>query len=41
MLTLSRAPFGTRGNLGPTLISWISLVRPAIEDWASNLLDGC
>ena len=26
MLTLSRAPFGTRGNLGPTLISWISLV---------------
>ncbi|QBD77572.1 cytosine permease [Ktedonosporobacter rubrisoli] len=25
-LTLSRAPFGTRGNLGPTLISWISLV---------------
>src|SRR5579884_4265846 len=26
MLTLSRAIFGTRGNLGPTLISWISLV---------------
>jgi NCS1 family nucleobase:cation symporter-1 len=26
MLTLSRAPFGTRGNLGPTVISWISLV---------------
>ncbi|WP_287263902.1 cytosine permease [Thermogemmatispora sp.] len=26
MLTLSRAPFGTRGNLGPTLISWVSLV---------------
>jgi nucleobase:cation symporter-1, NCS1 family len=26
MLTLSRAPFGTRGNLGPTLISWLSLV---------------
>src|SRR5258708_19118744 len=26
MLTLSRAPFGTCGNLGPTLISWISLV---------------
>jgi len=26
MLTLSRAPFGTRGNLVPTLISWISLV---------------
>ncbi len=26
MLTLSRAPFGTRGNLIPTLISWISLV---------------
>ncbi len=26
MLTLSRAPFGTRGNVGPTLISWISLV---------------
>ncbi len=26
MLTLSRAPFGTRGNLGPTIISWISLV---------------
>lgn len=25
-LTLSRAPFGTRGNLGPTLLSWISLV---------------
>src|SRR5262249_45884740 len=25
-LTLSRAPFGVRGNLGPTLISWISLV---------------
>lgn len=25
-LTLSRAPFGTRGNLGPTLVSWISLV---------------
>ncbi len=25
-LTLSRAPFGPRGNLGPTLISWISLV---------------
>ncbi len=26
MLTLSRAPFGTRGNLVPTFISWISLV---------------
>ena len=26
MLTLSRAAFGTRGNLAPTLISWISLV---------------
>jgi nucleobase:cation symporter-1, NCS1 family len=26
MLTLSRAPFGARGNLGPTAISWISLV---------------
>ena len=26
MLTLSRAPFGPRGNLGPALISWISLV---------------
>ena len=26
MLTLSRAAFGTRGNLGPTLVSWISLV---------------
>jgi NCS1 family nucleobase:cation symporter-1 len=26
MLTLSRAPFGIRGNLLPTLISWISLV---------------
>ncbi len=26
MLTLSRAPFGPRGNLIPTLISWISLV---------------
>jgi purine-cytosine permease-like protein len=26
MLTLSRACFGTRGNLGPTLVSWISLV---------------
>jgi nucleobase:cation symporter-1, NCS1 family len=26
MLTLSRAVFGTRGNLGPTLVSWISLV---------------
>jgi NCS1 family nucleobase:cation symporter-1 len=26
MLTLSRAPFGTRGNIGPTLISWLSLV---------------
>jgi purine-cytosine permease-like protein len=26
MLTLSRVPFGPRGNLGPTLISWISLV---------------
>jgi purine-cytosine permease-like protein len=25
-LTLSRAPFGTRGNLGPTLLSWVSLV---------------
>lgn len=25
-LTLSRAAFGPRGNLGPTLISWISLV---------------
>ncbi len=25
-LTLSRAPFGTRGNLGPTLVSWISLL---------------
>ena len=26
MLTLSRASFGTRGNLGPALVSWISLV---------------
>jgi nucleobase:cation symporter-1, NCS1 family len=26
MLTLSRAPFGTRGNLGPTLVSWINLL---------------
>jgi len=26
MLTLSRASFGTRGNLGPVLVSWISLV---------------
>ncbi len=26
MLTLSRAPFGPLGNLGPALISWISLV---------------
>ncbi|MBX5448449.1 purine-cytosine permease family protein [Thermogemmatispora sp.] len=26
MLTLSRAAFGTRGNLGPTLISWLNLV---------------
>jgi NCS1 family nucleobase:cation symporter-1 len=26
MLTLSRAPFGVRGNLIPTIISWISLV---------------
>ncbi|GHO79020.1 allantoin permease [Ktedonobacter sp. SOSP1-85] len=26
MLTLSRATFGTRGNIGPTLVSWISLV---------------
>ncbi len=25
-LTLSRAPFGTLGNLGPTLLSWLSLV---------------
>jgi nucleobase:cation symporter-1, NCS1 family len=25
-MTLSRAPFGIRGNLGPALISWISLV---------------
>src|SRR5215469_15093052 len=25
-LTLSRAPFGVRGNLGPALLSWISLV---------------
>jgi nucleobase:cation symporter-1, NCS1 family len=25
-LTLSRAPFGTRGNLAPTLISWLSLI---------------
>ncbi|MGI5200388.1 purine-cytosine permease family protein [Spirillospora sp. CA-108201] len=25
-LTLSRAVFGVRGNLGPTLVSWISLV---------------
>jgi nucleobase:cation symporter-1, NCS1 family len=25
-LTLSRAPFGTRGNLAPTLISWLSLL---------------
>lgn len=25
-LTLSRAPFGTRGNLGPTLVSWMSLL---------------
>ncbi|HET8842580.1 MAG TPA: cytosine permease [Ktedonobacteraceae bacterium] len=26
MLTLSRAVFGSRGNFGPTLVSWISLV---------------
>lgn len=26
MLTLSRAPFGVRGNLGPAFISWLSLV---------------
>lgn len=26
MLTLSRAPFGLRGNWGPALVSWISLV---------------
>ncbi|MEO8971268.1 MAG: cytosine permease [Ktedonobacteraceae bacterium] len=26
MLTLSRAVFGTRGNIGPTLVSWLSLV---------------
>ena len=26
MLTLSRAVFGTRGNFGPALVSWISLV---------------
>lgn len=26
MLTLSRAVFGTRGNFGPTFLSWISLV---------------
>src|SRR5258708_25763931 len=26
MLTLSRASFGVRGNLGPALVSWISLV---------------
>ncbi len=26
MLTLSRASFGVRGNLGPALISWLSLV---------------
>jgi NCS1 family nucleobase:cation symporter-1 len=26
MLTLSRAAFGPRGNIGPTLISWISLI---------------
>lgn len=26
MLTLSRAVFGSRGNLGPTLISWFTLV---------------
>ena len=26
MLVLSRAVFGTRGNFGPTLVSWISLV---------------
>lgn len=26
MLTLSRAVFGNRGNFGPTLVSWISLV---------------
>ncbi|HEY1348799.1 MAG TPA: cytosine permease [Ktedonobacteraceae bacterium] len=26
MLTLSRAVFGARGNLGPTLISWFTLV---------------
>lgn len=26
MLTLSRAPFGVRGNLGPVLVSWVSLV---------------
>src|SRR5205807_915949 len=26
MLTLSRAPFGPRGNLGPALLNWISYV---------------
>lgn len=26
MLTLSRVPFGIQGNVGPTLLSWISLV---------------
>src|SRR5260370_18116184 len=26
MLTLSRAVFGTRGNIGPTLLIWIILV---------------
>lgn len=26
MLTLSRVPFGMRGNLGPALVSWVSLV---------------
>ncbi len=26
MLTLSRAPFGPRGNLGPALINWINFV---------------
>ncbi|MCL4449637.1 MAG: cytosine permease [Actinobacteria bacterium] len=26
MLTLSRRPFGKRGNLGPTLVSWINLL---------------
>src|SRR5436305_9769572 len=26
MLTLSRAAFGPRGNIGPTIISWLTLV---------------